>query len=66
MTEEQLFEAFVAGYRSCLYAYAVHRDGELQVGVQRKPYRDVKEAVPTDAMALADFQMFMDGRDRSD
>ena len=65
-SQEELKEAFIAGYRACLYAYAVHRDGELQVGVMRKPYRAVRDAVPEDAMAMADLAMFLGGRDRED
>lgn len=63
---EELEAAFIAGYRSCLYAYAVHKDGELLVGVLQRPYKEVRAAVPTDAMAMADLRMHLDGRDRED
>lgn len=64
--DEELKAAFVAGYRSCLYAYAVYKDGELLVGVRQRPYKEVRAAVPTDAMAMADLRMFLGGRDRED
>ena len=64
MSEQDLRDAFIAGYRACLYNYAVHRDGELQVGVQRKPHREVSAEVPTDDFAMSSFEVFMSNRQR--
>jgi hypothetical protein len=61
-SREDDFEAFVAGYRACLFNYAVHRDGNLEVGVQRKPHRRVSKEVPEDSMVLAAFGAFMRAR----
>jgi len=62
MNEQDLREAYIAGYRAALYNYAVHRDGELLVGVQRKPHREVSEGVPDDSFAMSGFGVFMADR----
>jgi len=62
MNEQDLRDAYIAGYRACLYDYAVHRDGELQVGVQRKPHKAVSAGVPNDRLAMSGFGVFVSRR----